>query len=119
VTADKLANHIASCVSPTNFDREELEGMRAAAYIARELDKGTPVESLVKEFDGDERSVKTRIAFINYHNWVTKDIDGKWHLVNKGRFWVKRLLGALSAIIPLIFKPLEEAAFNTNPVLFV
>lgn len=101
-----------------NSGKEELEGIKAAAYIARELDKGTPVDSLVREFDGDERSVQIRIAFINYHNWIVKDIDGKWHLASKGRCWVKRLLGSLSAISTLI-KPLEEAAFSMNVVLFV
>jgi hypothetical protein len=107
-------------VPQTNSNNEEPEGMKAAAYIANELDKGTPMDDLIKEFNDDERSVKVRVAFINYHKWVTRDIDGKWHLANKGRLWVRRLLGAFSCVSPLmLIKSLEEAVFDTNILSFI
>ena len=94
--------------------------MKAAAYIANELDKGTSMDDLVKKFNGDERSVKVRVAFINYHKWVSRDTDGNWHLANKGKLWVKRLLGAFSCVGPLMFaRSLEEAVFDTNIMSFV
>jgi hypothetical protein len=36
--------------------------MNAAAYIANDLDKGTRINDLIKEFIGDEISVKVRVA---------------------------------------------------------
>jgi hypothetical protein len=95
-------------------EESKFEGIKAAAYIANELEKGTSIDDLVKEF-GDERSVSLRIAFISYHNWIAQDIDGRWHLGNKGRFWVKKLLAAYSGISSLpILKSLEEAILGIN-----
>jgi len=95
-------------------DESKFEGMKAAAYIARELDKGRSMDDLTKEF-GDERSVSLHIAFIKYHNWIDKDICGSWHLGNKGKFWVKRLLGVYYGISSLpILRSLEETILGMN-----
>lgn len=99
---------------------EELEGMVAVAYVAKELDKGTPMDDLVRKFDGDERAVNARVAFLNYHNWMTKGVDGKWHLASEGRCWVKRILGVFYGISPLIFlRQLEEAVREANILLLL
>jgi len=94
--------------------KSELEGIKAAAYIANELDKGTSLDDLIIEF-GDERCVSLRIAFIRYHNWIARDFSGRWHLGKKGRFWVKRLLGFFSGISPIpLLNSLEQASLVMN-----
>jgi hypothetical protein len=56
---------------------------------------------------------------MNYHKRVIRDIDSKRNLANKGRLWVRRLLGAFSFVSRLkLMKSLEEPDFDTNMLSF-
>ena len=73
-------------MSGGNSTLGRLKGLQLARYVLHRLkqDEDFDIKLLYKEFDNDERFVKSILDFLKEIEWISEDTTGKYSLTKQG-----------------------------------